>query len=163
MRIREATLADIPIIRSIARATWPVVYKEIISSGQITYMLELMYSGSSLEAQFGNGHRFFLAVDVDAVLGFAGYEVHYNGTSSTRLHKLYALPSAQGQGVGRNLLHAVGSAALAAGNAAIELNVNRSNPALEFYRRKGFQVLRDEVIDIGEGYVMDDHVMLKQL
>ena len=51
------------------------------------------------------------------------------------------------------------AAAREAGDRAIELNVNRHNPASGFYERHGFRVVRDEVIDIGQGYVMDDHVM----
>ena len=45
----------------------------------------------------------------------------------------------------------------------MELNVNRFNPAKRFYERHGFQVVRDEVIAIGNGYVMDDHVMQRAL
>ena len=58
---------------------------------------------------------------------------------------------------------AVLQAAHAAGDMFVELNVNKYNPAKDFYRRHGFTVERDEVIDIGEGYVMDDHVMVKVL
>ncbi|MFZ1686973.1 MAG: GNAT family N-acetyltransferase [Flavobacteriales bacterium] len=163
MTIREAVLADIPTIRSIAHATWPVVYKEIISPEQITYMLELMYSTAVLNEQFGKGHRFLLAIENATALGFAGYEVRYAGTINTRLHKLYALPGAQGQGVGSALLSSVEAAALAGGDRAIELNVNRFNRSQDFYLRKGFRILRDEVLDIGQGYVMDDHVMVKEL
>jgi len=41
----------------------------------------------------------------------------------------------------------------------VELNVNRFNNARWFYEKIGFRVVRDEVIDIGQGFVMDDHVM----
>ena len=50
-------------------------------------------------------------------------------------------------------------AAKNAGDTAIELNVNRFNLARHWYQRQGFRILRNEVIDIGQGYVMDDHVM----
>ena len=79
------------------------------------------------------------------------------------LHKLYVLPGAQGTGAGKALLQAVEAAARTAGDERIELNVNRFNPSLQFYLRRGFGVLRDEVLDIGEGYVMDDHVLVKAL
>ena len=42
---------------------------------------------------------------------------------------------------------------------AIFLNVNKYNSALNFYTKLGFSIVNDEVIDIGEGYVMDDYVM----
>ena len=42
---------------------------------------------------------------------------------------------------------------------AIFLNVNKYNNAIHFYMKQGFTKVKDEVIDIGNGYVMDDYVM----
>jgi len=42
---------------------------------------------------------------------------------------------------------------------AVVLNVNRFNPAVSFYEKYGFKIIKEEVIDIGNGYVMDDYVM----
>jgi GNAT superfamily N-acetyltransferase len=159
--IREATRADIPVIQDIARATWPVCYAEIISPAQIAYMLELMYGTPALEAQFGpKGHRFLLAEQEGAPIGFAGFEHGYNGSGRTRLHKLYVLPSVKGSGVGHALLEAALAETRKRGDRAMELNVNKRNSAMHFYERHGFVVERDEVLEIGQGYVMDDHVMV---
>lgn len=164
MNLREATSADIPLIQGIARATWPVSYADMISPAQIAYMLDLMYGSEALEAQFGpKGHRFLLAEQESTPVGFAGFEHGYQGTLRTRLHKLYVLPQVQGHGVGTTLLKAVITEARNAGNTAIELNVNKHNRATVFYQRHGFTIERDEVLDIGHGYVMDDHVMVKSL
>ncbi len=38
---------------------------------------------------------------------------------------------------------------------AIFLNVNKYNKAIHFYTKLGFTKVKDEVIDIGEGYVME--------
>jgi ribosomal protein S18 acetylase RimI-like enzyme len=45
----------------------------------------------------------------------------------------------------------------------MELNVNKRNKAIAFYEHQGFRIVREEVIDIGHGYVMDDHVMARQI
>ncbi|MBK7271419.1 MAG: hypothetical protein IPI07_18550 [Flavobacteriales bacterium] len=37
--------------------------------------------------------------------------------------------------------------------------MNKRNEAIGFYEHMGFRILREEVIDIGSGYVMDDYVM----
>ena len=164
MTLREATSTNILLIQGIARATWPISYAAMISPAQIAYMLDLMYSTSALEAQFGpKGHRFFLAEQDGEAVGFAGFEHGYQGTSRTRLHKLYVLPALQGTGAGKTLLNAVTREAQAAGDTAIELNVNKHNRAKAFYQRHGFIVERDEVLDIGGGYVMDDHVMVRSM
>jgi ribosomal protein S18 acetylase RimI-like enzyme len=39
------------------------------------------------------------------------------------------------------------------------VNVNRHNKALHFYEKYGFKIIREEDIDIGEGYFMNDYVM----
>lgn len=163
MNIREGTIADIPVIQGIAHATWPVAYGGIITPEQIAYMLDLMYGTPALEAQFGPmGHRFLVAEQDGDAIGFAGFEHGYTPGRS-RLHKLYVLPAVKGTGVGHALLDAVLMAALKAGDTAVELNVNKHNPAKDFYLRHGFTVERAEVLDIGQGFVMDDHVMVRQL
>ena len=126
-------------------------------------MLDLMYGTPALEAQFGpKGHRFLIAVHEGAPIGFAGFEHGYKPGRS-RLHKLYVLPKAKGTGVGHALLEAVLMETGKAGDTALELNVNKHNPAKDFYFRHGFRIERDEVLDIGGGFVMDDHVMVRPM
>jgi ribosomal protein S18 acetylase RimI-like enzyme len=77
-----------------------------------------------------------------------------------KLHKLYLLPSSQGKGVGKSLLLEVTKRAREAGQKSLVLNVNKYNEkAINFYIAMGFVTIRQEVNDIGQGYVMDDDVM----
>ena len=46
-----------------------------------------------------------------------------------------------------------------AGVEQIELNVNKYNSAVQFYEKLGFFRAKEMVLDIGNGYVMDDYVM----
>ncbi len=158
MMIYETSIEDIPLIRSIAVRTWPAAYGTILSHGQIAYMLDLFYGTEALEQQFLTGHRFLLFSEGDAVLGFAGYEMNYE-PQIAKLHKLYVLPEAQGMRAGNLLLEAVKSAARAQEQLQVILNVNRFNQAKEFYEKNGFAVLREEDIDIGNGYFMNDYIM----
>lgn len=159
MGIRKCTVADVPKIRQIALETWPIAYAEILSPEQLSYMLELMYSEHALRDQFAKGHQFLLLENGAHEIGFAGYEHHHAKRATTRLHKLYVLPAKQGLGAGKALLQAVQKATALERDTVLELNVNKYNRAKEFYLRNGFSVIRDEVIDIGSGFVMDDHVM----
>ena len=43
--------------------------------------------------------------------------------------------------------------------AVIELNVNRNNPAINFYSRFGFKILRQGDFHIGNGFYMNDYIM----
>jgi diamine N-acetyltransferase len=164
MRIRAGTLADVPAIRRIAHAAWPVAYGSILSPEQLRYMLDRMYAESSLRLQMSEeGHRFLLAVEGDDILGFAAFGASTEGAGLAKLHKLYVLPEHKGSGLGKALLDAVMNEAAAAGHTALRLNVNRFNPSKRFYERQGFTVVREEVLDIGQGFVMDDHVMERSL
>ena len=157
--IRQATTGDIATIRSVALSTWPAAYGGILSAAQLTYMLDRMYSVEALAEQFNEGHSFLVAeVDVTAV-GFVSFAPHHLGEPVTRIHKLYVLPAHQRMGIGAAFVKEVQSAAAQAGDGVLGLNVNRQNRALDFYIKHGFRVVRDEVIDIGNGFVMDDHVM----
>lgn len=42
--IYQATLKDIPIIQEIARVTFPVTYRDIITPEQKDFMMEMMYA-----------------------------------------------------------------------------------------------------------------------
>jgi hypothetical protein len=46
-----------------------------------------------------------------------------------------------------------------AGGKTLQLNVNRKNKATGFYLNMGFSVLKEELLDIGGGYFMDDYVL----
>ena len=41
----------------------------------------------------------------------------------------------------------------------LRLGVNRLNPALKFYERLGFAIIKEEKTEIGNGFVMDDYIM----
>lgn len=162
--IREATPDDYPVIQQIAYRTWPDTFGAILTPEQIEYMLGWMYSIPALEVQVNEkGHRFLMAQEGDENLGYLSYEVNYKGTSKTKIHKIYILPSAQGKGVGKALFAEATERALANANHTLSLNVNRQNPAVQFYTKQGFQIVSEENIDIGNGFLMEDFVMEKSL
>jgi len=69
------------------------------------------------------------------------------------------LPTEQGKGLGKLLIDKAIEIAIAQNQKAIFLNVNKYNKARFFYEKLGFIIVKDEVIEIGNGYVMDDYVM----
>lgn len=160
MNIRQLAKEELPKVQSIAHRTWPSTFANILSPEQIEYMLNWMYSLDMLESQVDNRHTFLLAEDEGKELGFAGFELNYSEGPKAKLHKIYLLPEAQGKGAGKALILEVADRARKAGQKSLLLNVNKYNKkAIEFYNRIGFQEIYKEVIDIGNGYVMDDVVM----
>lgn len=74
------------------------------------------------------------------------------------------LQSHQRHGLGRRLIERVADLARAAGAATLILNVNKRNTqAIRAYERHGFAIRAAVVNDIGNGFVMDDYLMVKSL
>jgi diamine N-acetyltransferase len=164
MKIKKAGKEDIGIIQMLAEIIWPEAYKKIISAAQLRYMLDLIYSETALTAQIEKGHQFILAIENNSPIGFASFSQKIDlETTTFRLHKIYVLPNVSTKGIGSFLLSYVCNESKKQGATLLELNVNKYNTAMQFYLKKGFTVLRDEVIDIGGGYVMDDYVMVLAL
>ncbi|GHM98571.1 N-acetyltransferase [Cytophagales bacterium WSM2-2] len=164
IEIQEASVKEIPIIQQIASDTWYVTYGPLQPREKIEYLYELMYSTSSLTEQFEKkGHKFILAKDETGYQGYAGYEINCEGKNATKIHKLYVLPSAQGKGVGKEMMNFISAVAQANKNQTLLLNVYRKNPAMNFYERIGFKKAAEVNIPVGNGFTMEDFVMEKNL
>jgi|JI9StandDraft_2_1071091.scaffolds.fasta_scaffold16168_4 ribosomal protein S18 acetylase RimI-like enzyme len=162
MHYRTADILDIPAIRKVVEEVWPIAYGDIISHAQIDYMLKMMYSDESLLRQMTmEDCEFILAMENDQVLGFASYSEIEKGVY--KLHKLYVYSTQQGKGTGKMLLDEVCRRVKESGGSSIELQVNKKNIAKRFYEKNGFTVKEEAVFDIGNGFVMDDYVMTKNV
>lgn len=160
IRIFQASRNDIETIRQVAFNTWPSTFGSILSQEQINYMLDMMYSIESLTSQMiAKKHIFLLAFNDEKCVGFISYELDYKKQAITKIHKIYVLPKTQGNGVGKLLLSEVKRIAIENNNTALSLNVNRENPAIEFYKKLGFVIAGNEDIDIGNGFLMEDYIM----
>ncbi len=157
LHIRAADVNDIATIREIANITWPVAYGSYISKAQLDYMLDMMYSDSSLLEQINKGHQFYIAEQESTPIGFAS--VSKEEDNSCKLNKLYVLPTSQKTGAGKALLQQ--SIDYATSNAAscLYLQVNKQNNAQHFYSKHGFTVREASILEIGGGYIMDDYIM----
>ena len=163
MNLIKASKDHIFIIRSLADQIWPQTFQNILTKEQITYMMEMMYSPSSVEKQMERGHHYLLAVENGEYLGYLSYELNHKQTNITKIHKIYILPSLQGKGVGRFFINAIGEIAKENQNSELSLNVNRFNKAIGFYTNIGFEIIGSEDIEIGNGFLMEDYIMNKKL
>ena len=119
-----------------------------------------MYSEESLKEQMDSGIEFILAERENTPVAFAGFSLTEPGIY--KLHKLYVLPSEQGSGTGKKLILHISDFAREQGGKILELNVNRGNPASEFYKKAGFDIYR--TVDIAyHNFILNDYVMRKNL
>lgn len=161
MKILEAKPEDAEIIESLAKKIWPEAYKAIISQDQIAYMLNLMYSPEKIKAEILSGTKYFLVKDENELLAYASVSIQ--NSQDIKLNKLYRIQDKKWKGLGRTLLETCIFQAINWGGKYLILNVNKQNPAVNFYLNNGFNVREETVLSIGEGYVMDDFIMERQL
>ena len=106
-----------------------------------------------------------------------------DGTEVFHLHKIYVMPQSQGKGVGMRLFQTVmnhvrsvkdsrvavssNSDAVSTSDsqpkARIELNVNKHNSAVAFYKHIGMRIIHEEDYPIGNGFYKTDYIMALDL
>ena len=159
MKLTALKIEQLPIVIGLTKKIWPVAYGEILSKAQLDYMIDKFYNETALRELIQKGHVFYLAQDDnEKYVGFVSYELN-SEPNKTKIHKIYVLPETQGTGLGRQFFELVKEKAIENNQNAIFLNVNKYNNAIHFYTKLGFVKVKDEIIDIGNGYVMDDYVM----
>ncbi|MCP9746891.1 GNAT family N-acetyltransferase [Lacihabitans sp. CS3-21] len=163
MEIRKANKNDIQSIQNIAFETWPSAYGDILKVEQIDYMLNLMYNKEVLQKQMEESQTFIIIKEENEDLAFVSFETNYDKQAQTKIHKIYITPAAQGKGLGKILIEEAESQAIKKRNNKLLLNVNRQNKARYFYEKLGFKIAYSEDIEIGNGYLMNDYVMVKEI
>jgi ribosomal protein S18 acetylase RimI-like enzyme len=157
LSIRKATPPDIPVIRDIAYKTWPSAYGNILSPEALGYMLQYFYSEEALQEQMQQGQEFFIAEVNTIPVGFGAVSSYEEGVY--KLNKIYVLPGIQKTGAGKALMNEAIRIARKNGARELVLNVNRYNPAKDFYQKIGFTIIKEEDVDLGNGVVQEDYVM----
>lgn len=150
-------------IQQIAHQIWFEHYPGIITDEQITYMLEQDYTIESLSNDLEAGVSIDRLIVDDDLQGFAAYGPCDN-TLDFKLHKLYVSKSFHGLGLGSMLLAHAEEQCAHKGARRLILSVNKRNEkAIRAYERNGYIKLESVVVDIGQGFVMDDYIMGKTL
>ena len=146
--------SDIKEIEIMSAVIWPITYKHILSPNQIKYMLNKYLSVDSIKANIKDGYTYIILYNEENTkIGFACYIINKD---KVFLSKLYFLPNAQNKGYGTKVINFLKSYKL-----PIELTVtNTNNPAYDTYLHMGFKVTESVTTDIGEGFYMDDYVMV---
>ena len=161
--IRKTSPPDFPIIQSIAYQTWPETYGQILSKAQLNFMLDKFYALDFLKLNSDNNQLFYIIEENQKPIGFIGIEHNFEGKLITKIHKLYVLPNNQGKGIGKLIISFIADLAKKSQSECLILNVNRFNKATIFYQKTGFKIIQEVNIEIGNGYLMEDFVMEKQI
>lgn len=157
--------SDIGAISTMASEIWNLHYPAIIGQTQVDYMLNKMYSPEALKQQMQQGQQFFILQTEDGQQPCGYLSVSESPSSESTfnnklfIHKFYIHPAKQKAGIGmaafQSLLEQFPLI------KEIRLQVNRQNyTAINFYFKAGFKIEQVADFDIGDGYFMNDFIML---
>ncbi|NWG38689.1 MAG: GNAT family N-acetyltransferase [Hydrogenophilaceae bacterium] len=156
--VRPLEANEIDSLCELAHEIWHAHYPGIIGKAQIDYMLAQRYSAENIRASLVRS-CWLAAWHGQTMIGFAQAFAD-ESPSIWKLDKLYVRPDHQRKGVGRALLGRVTQQAHNVGAARLILRVNKRNTiALAAYAKYGFRIYGQDVLDIGNGFVMDDYLL----
>ncbi|MGZ4056414.1 MAG: GNAT family N-acetyltransferase [Bacteroidia bacterium] len=160
LKFKKASKGDVSLIAQLAERIWKKHYASIITMEQINYMLDKGYSAESLSKQMDQGHEFTLVYDGTKPLGYISFDT--SDGKNYFLHKFYIEVDDQGKGIGSELFtHVLKQMPNA---ETIELFVNRENyKSINFYFKHGFVIKNIINQDIGNGFYMNDFIMIKKI
>ena len=149
--------ADFEQLETMAREIWRECFRGIITDGQIEYMLGKFLTASEMKRCAADGYIFQTVCSGERRVGFLSMHPE---SEMMFLSKLYLYKGERGKGFGGEMLGHVRDEAKKRGLPKVYLTVNRGNArAIAVYEHAGYIRAREQIADIGGGYVMDDYVM----
>jgi RimJ/RimL family protein N-acetyltransferase len=153
-----ATEKDLNTITKLAHMIWNDHYVDIVGQEQVDYMLKKMYDHNSLLEQLHQKkHVFYLIVNDQKAIGFISVSTENN--NDYFLHKFYIDQQKANSGIGTTTLNLL---IQQINPKTLTLTVNRQNfKSINFYFKNSFRIERVEDFNIGNGYQMNDFVMVR--
>lgn len=153
------TAEQIQEAADLAETIWIEHYTSLIGSAQVAYMIEKFQSVPAITEQIRQGYRYYL-------MQCGGISVGYTAIllepmeKFLFLSKIYVEKSYCGRHFTSQTVAALKEICRKEGLEKIWLTVNKGNhTSIAVYEHLGFIKVRDVMTEIGEGYVMDDHIM----
>ena len=163
-RLDALTEADFPLVAALGQTIWHAHYATIISVEQIDYMLAGRYTPEKLRRYLAADDRWMYLLRLSGIpVGYCSW-AQTASLEEVKLEQLYLLQEHRAKGLGGLMLRHIESHTRKLGCRTLSLTVNKQNAdAVAVYRKAGFTVREEIVLDIGKGFVMDDFVMAKVL
>lgn len=137
---------------------WHECFEGIISDEQIDYMVDNFQSYAAIKKQVASqGYEYYNFVLDGTRIGYFALAEQKDGT--LMLSKLYMYKEYRGNGYASQAFEFIKENARQRGCTQVWLTVNRHNyGAIKVYEAFGMKRLREQVADIGNGFVMDDYI-----
>jgi diamine N-acetyltransferase len=157
------TSEEIAEVARLAAEIWHEYYVSIITIDQIDYMVGKYQTIQAITDQIHiQGYEYYLFHRDD--LFTIGYMSVRQEEEKLFLSKLYIGKEHRGQGYASQSFAFLDKLCKNRNLSHIWLTVNRHNESsISVYEEKGFRTVREQIADIGNGFVMDDFVMEKEI
>ena len=158
--ILPVTPPDAPIIATLAETIWRRHYVDIISAAQIDYMLQQRYRPELIGRQLSNPDIWWRKLTLNgAIIGFSCC-MRTRNPGELKIDKLYIHHDHHRKGYGALLVADAIRILRENQLRSLILTVNKNNrSAISAYRYYGFVITGDSIVDIGNGFVMNDYLM----
>jgi len=162
MRIIAAdTVEHFDLIEGLARRIVPDFYEPFFERATAEYLVESGHTAAALSAQAGRGYRHFLLEGDGRPVGYFSLAVE---EERVLLSHFYVLREFRGRGLGQLAMDFIDREVMAMGGRRIELFVLRENSAaVGLYRKNGFVVAGEVLTRLGNGAVLEDFLMRKEI
>lgn len=145
----------------LAEKIWHEYFTAIIGREQVIYMVDKFQSPSAITSQLKDGYNYYMIKGNGKLIGYTGIHKEENALF---LSKLYLHKDSRGKGYARQVINFLVDICRENSLKKIWLTVNRHNlSTIGAYEKMGFVKVREQVADIGNGFVMDDYIMEKKI
>ena len=143
--VRTASARDLEKVRVLLHETWHATYDSLYGAAKVDEIHAAWHSTAALKTRLEKKDSEFVVADDGKEIGGIGYAALSEETAKVAvLYMLYVHPSAQRQGVGRDIFAELETCFPDADRMRVEVEPENA-PAIAFYKSLGFdQVGRNE-------------------
>ncbi len=136
--VRTASARDLDKVRALLNETWHATYDNLYGAAKVEEIHASWHSAAALKTRLEKKDSEFVVADDGKEIGGMGYAALSEETAKVAvLHMLYVRPSAQRQGVGRDLFAELETCFPDADRMRVEVEPENA-PAIAFYQSLGF-------------------------
>lgn len=148
-------------IAKLAKIVWHEHYIPIIGKAQVEYMVAKFQTSEAMQQQASEGYEYYIIKHENENAGYLSIK---KNNDDLFLSKIYLLKEFRGKKIGKTAFNFIEQKAKNYQCKTISLTVNKGNTnTIKAYEKSGFKNIEAIVIDIGNGFVMDDYRMVKTL
>jgi ribosomal protein S18 acetylase RimI-like enzyme len=156
------TAEEIAELARLAAEIWREYYVSIITIEQIDYMIGKFQSVQAITDQIHlQGYEYYLIHHDRSAVGYMSVRQE---EGKLFLSKFYISKEHRGRGYASQAIAFLEQLCKDRNLNHIWLTVNRHNESsIAVYEKKGFRIVQEQIADIGNGFVMDDYIMEKEI